>query len=232
MKVGAHIANIYTTDQKNKKRQTIMESAINLFRKQGFAQITMKQIADAAGISKGTVFRYFATKEDLFMSLLLERYQTYFKKLIAELNQTSGLTAQDFIALMVDQTKVLIQNNDVLVRLNAIRGPILEGKANMTETVNNRNRLYEVSRQLGELLSIKTEGLLTQNQFSHLFVIQSGIISGLMNMMSLGQFNHTELTVTYPDFNISLIPEAQQQMRFYLIQYLEEINQHEAEANS
>lgn len=226
------MANIYTTDQKNEKRQAIMQAAINLFRQQNYAQITMKQIADAVGSSKGTTFHYFATKEDLFMSLILERYQAYFNGLIRDLETRPALTEPAFIALMVDQTKVLIQDNDVLVRLNAIRGPILEGKANMAETVANRNRLYAVSQQLGTLLVHKTSGLLTQSQFSHLFVIQSGIISGLMNMMSLGQFNHTDLTATYPDFDIDLIPEAQQQMRFYLTQYLEEMTHHATATDS
>lgn len=226
------MANVYTTDQKNAKRQEIMQAAVTLFRQQSYAQITMKQIADAVGSSKGTTFHYFATKEDLFMSLLLERYQAYFNGLIAELATGPTLTAPAFITLMVDQTKVLIQDNDVLVRLNAIRGPILEGKANMAETVANRNRLYAVSRQLGDLLVRKTNGLLTQHQFSHLFVIQSGMISGLMNMMSLGRFNHTALTATYPDFDIDLIPEAQQQMRFYLTQYLKEMPTHAAATDS
>lgn len=230
--MGVVMANIYTTSQKNEKRQAIMQAAVDLFGKQNYAQITMKQIADTVGSSKGTTFHYFATKEDLFMSILLERYQAYFKGLLNELNGVTALTGRDFITLMVDQTQVLIQDNDVLVRLNAIRGPILEGKANMAETVANRNRLYEISRQLGALLVTKTGGLLTQPQFSHLFVIQSGIISGLMNMMSLSQFNHAELTVNYPDFDIDLVPAAQQQMRFYLIQYLEEMNQHATTADS
>jgi hypothetical protein len=52
----------------------------------------------------------------------------------------------------VKQSQNLIEHHATLVRLNAIRGPILEGKANMAETVAQRNRLYAVSQQLGDTL--------------------------------------------------------------------------------
>ncbi|PWS22116.1 TetR/AcrR family transcriptional regulator, partial [Enterococcus faecium] len=88
----------------------------------------------------------------------------------------------------------------VLIRLNAIRGPILEGKANMQETITQREALYRASQRLGQQLVIQTDHLLDQSQFSHLFIIQSGIISGLMNMAALTSFNHHKLSVNYPDF--------------------------------
>lgn len=219
------MANIYTSNQKAAKRNAIMAAAINLFAHKSYPEITMKQIADVVGSSKGATFRYFATKEDLFMSILLEDYQDYFTQLTTELAQQPPLSADAFIDWMTTQTRHLIEQHPVLIRLNAIRGPILEGKANMQETVAQRDALYAVSQQLGQQLVRQTDHLLTQARFSHLFIIQSGIISGLMNMASLTSFNHHQLAVDYPDFEIQLIPEAQQQVRYYLIQYLKEFAQ-------
>jgi hypothetical protein len=45
------------------------------------------------------------------------------------------------------------------VRLNTIRGPILEGKANMDETVAKRNSLYAISKQVGQKLFEKDQWL-------------------------------------------------------------------------
>ncbi|MGA3392367.1 TetR/AcrR family transcriptional regulator [Lactiplantibacillus pentosus] len=218
------MANIYTPNQKAAKRQAIMQAAIDLFAHKSYTEITMQQIAETVGSSKGTTFRYFATKEDLFMTILLEDYQRYFEQLIAALTQEANFSASEYIAWMVEQTKRLIEQHDVLIRLNAIRGPILEGKANMAETIAQRDALYAVSQRLGQQLVVQTDNLLTQAQFSHLFIVQSGIISGLMNMASLTSFNHQKLARTYPDFEIQLVPEAQQQIKFYLIQYLEEFS--------
>ncbi|WP_125709301.1 TetR/AcrR family transcriptional regulator [Companilactobacillus zhongbaensis] len=217
------MVNIYSQNQKDAKRQSIMDAAIQLFKNQSFSNITMKKIADTAGISKGTIFHYFQTKEDLFMSVLLENYYQFFSNMMLELNEYHRITKDEYIKIMVNQTSTLITKHDVLVRLNTIRGPILEGKANMDETVKKRNQLYSISKKLGQLLSDKTSGLLTQQQFSHILIIQSGIISGLMNMASLTRFNHTDLGIDYPDFEINLESEAKQQMRFYLTKYLEEI---------
>jgi AcrR family transcriptional regulator len=43
----------------------IQRCALELFRRQGFEETTVNQIATAAEVSPMTVFRYFATKEDI-----------------------------------------------------------------------------------------------------------------------------------------------------------------------
>ncbi|MDF7668826.1 TetR/AcrR family transcriptional regulator [Lactobacillus sp. ESL0703] len=224
--------NIHTTQQKQAKRELIMQVAMQLFAKQSYTQITMKQIADTAGVAKGTIFNYFATKEDLFMSILLEDYCVFFTKIIEQVKQQPEVTQAQFIDLMISSTRALINNHAELVRLNAIRGPVLEGKANMTETIKRRNKLYALSHELGELLAVKSNQLLTQGQFSHLFVIQSAIISGLMNMSSLASFNHQEVALTYPDFTIDLVGEAEAQMRYYLTGFFKEQTDNETSTNS
>jgi TetR/AcrR family transcriptional regulator, regulator of mycofactocin system len=45
-------------------RLRIERAALALFTRQGFDQVTTDQVADAAGISRRTYFRYFATKAD------------------------------------------------------------------------------------------------------------------------------------------------------------------------
>ncbi|WEV36778.1 TetR/AcrR family transcriptional regulator [Lactobacillus sp. ESL0677] len=224
--------NIHTVQQKRAKRQLIMQAAMQLFAKQSYTQITMKQIADAAGMAKGTVFNYFATKEDLFMSVLLEDYCAFFTKIIKQVSLKREVTQSDFTNLMISSTRELINGHAELVRLNAIRGPVLEGKANMAETIKRRNQLYAVSQELGTLLATKSKQLLTQGQFSHLFIIQSAIISGLMNMSSLASFNHHQVALTYPDFTIDLVAEAEAQMRYYLIGFFEEQKHNETSTNS
>ena len=50
---------------KQEARQTISSAAMALFEARGFDEVTISQVADAAGVSKMTVTNYFARKEDL-----------------------------------------------------------------------------------------------------------------------------------------------------------------------
>jgi AcrR family transcriptional regulator len=51
------------------KRRQIIEGAKRCFLKMGFEAASMNDITAEAGVSKGTVYVYFADKEDLFASL-------------------------------------------------------------------------------------------------------------------------------------------------------------------
>ena len=51
----------------------IAEAGMALFLDQGFEETTVDQIAEAAGISRRSFFRYFATKEDVVLGDMIEQ---------------------------------------------------------------------------------------------------------------------------------------------------------------
>lgn len=48
----------------------ILDAALEVFAMKGFRNATMEEIARSAGITKGTIYLYFASKEDVFLSML------------------------------------------------------------------------------------------------------------------------------------------------------------------
>ncbi|UQU63066.1 TetR/AcrR family transcriptional regulator [Couchioplanes caeruleus] len=53
--------------KKERTRDAIADAAISLFLARGFDQVSVSDIAATAEVSKPTLFRYFATKEDLVL---------------------------------------------------------------------------------------------------------------------------------------------------------------------
>src|SRR5579859_935664 len=58
--------------KKEETRRHIAATAIRLFLEHGFDQVSVAQVAEAANVSKMTVFNYFPTKEDLALAPIEE----------------------------------------------------------------------------------------------------------------------------------------------------------------
>lgn len=58
------------------KRQSIVDAARELFVSQGYGAVSMEAIARAAGVSKATLYAHFASKDQLFASIINEACQS------------------------------------------------------------------------------------------------------------------------------------------------------------
>jgi len=58
------------------RRNQLIDVAIDLFSRKGFAGTTTKEIATAAGVTEAIIFRHFATKQDLYKAILDARCGT------------------------------------------------------------------------------------------------------------------------------------------------------------
>ncbi|WP_404451702.1 TetR/AcrR family transcriptional regulator [Virgibacillus necropolis] len=67
----------------DQKREEIFQAGLKLFAQNGYSKTTIKEIAKEAGVSFGTVFTYFETKENLFRACVIEPL-AYFKEHMLE----------------------------------------------------------------------------------------------------------------------------------------------------
>jgi len=58
-----------TTTTRGEKRPLILKAATEVFSERGFAAVTVAEIADRAGIGKGTVYEYFSSKDELLFAV-------------------------------------------------------------------------------------------------------------------------------------------------------------------
>ncbi|MFD1200203.1 TetR/AcrR family transcriptional regulator C-terminal domain-containing protein [Brucella gallinifaecis] len=69
------------------KRQQILEGAQVVFLRMGFDAASMNDITREAGVSKGTIYVYFNSKEELFVALCEHYRRTMFSNLIDKLER-------------------------------------------------------------------------------------------------------------------------------------------------
>ncbi len=85
------------TSRSKLKREQILTAARRLFLRQGFAQTSTEAIRLEAGVSKETLYRYYASKEDLFADVLrqltLEQITTWHVERIGDSLDRESLPA-------------------------------------------------------------------------------------------------------------------------------------------
>ena len=59
--------------RKQARPQELLDAALQLFVERGFASTRMEEVAALAGASKGTLYLYYASKEDLLKAVIRER---------------------------------------------------------------------------------------------------------------------------------------------------------------
>ncbi|WP_332775954.1 TetR/AcrR family transcriptional regulator [Polaromonas sp.] len=72
----------------------LLDAALDLFVEKGFAATRSEEVAARAGVSKGTLFLYFPSKEELFKAVVRENISGRFKEWNDEFATFEGSTAE------------------------------------------------------------------------------------------------------------------------------------------
>jgi len=98
-------------------RTTIQREALRLFTEQGFDATTVDQIAEAAGVSPATFYRYFTSKED---SVVTDEYDPIIVQTIMERPSDEPLI--DLVrAMMGVVVQFIARDRDMLIARHAVR---------------------------------------------------------------------------------------------------------------
>jgi AcrR family transcriptional regulator len=85
---------------KPKKRGEIAQSATELFIKKGYSNLTISEIALNAGIAKGSIYKYFDSKEDIVFAIIELAQESYDKEILY--NIENAKTIEDKILALFD----------------------------------------------------------------------------------------------------------------------------------
>ena len=147
--------------RKEERPQEITDAALAAFAKNGYAATKVDEVAKRAGVSKGLLYLYFKTKEDLFKSVVrsfvVPRIDT-----LSRIIETSDLSSEEFLrGPFLDFARQLPGSPvGVIVRLMIAEGPkhpdlvqfywdnvVSRGFATITDIAATRRQKRRVSGQ-------------------------------------------------------------------------------------
>ena len=88
-------------EDKERRRQDILDHAWGLFQARPWAELTMTDVAEASGLSKAALYRYFETKEALFLEVEAARLGSWLRELGSELERLPRPASPEAVATLV-----------------------------------------------------------------------------------------------------------------------------------
>ncbi len=129
-----------SSEQKKERMNEIMEVTDHLFTEKTYHDITLTTIATSLGWSRGNLYKYVTTKEEIFLELYLEKQKSYFEDLKAAFAGNNHLSKEEFahtwahiLDLHHDYLKyygilaTIIETNVALERLVEFKRSVMNG---------------------------------------------------------------------------------------------------------
>jgi AcrR family transcriptional regulator len=135
--------------EKEARAGVIVASARELFARGSFASVTVEEISSRAGISKGTVFLYFATKEALALAVLELLLDEWTRDLEQRLTRLGMRGSPETVATAARKS---LESREELLALLPLMGAVLEANAPVEARGRFRGSLRDAANRLGRLL--------------------------------------------------------------------------------
>ncbi len=140
--------------KKPQQEEKIVDAAARLFGGQRFHEVRMEDIAAEAGVGKGTLYRYFSDKEELYLDLLERSSKQFLDRLEEEMGRAPGPRQQleacvaAIISFFDEQPHLF----DLIQRAEVLRDPnrAFPWEHIRDELVQKLCALFEQAKERGE----------------------------------------------------------------------------------
>ena len=106
-------------EKKLQKRNSLLQTAFELFTTKGVGNTSISDIADRAGVAKGTFYLYFKDKIDIKNKLIGHKTEKLFEKAVEALENNPKDTFSDKVVFVVNNIiDQLVENQALLLFIN------------------------------------------------------------------------------------------------------------------
>lgn len=164
-------------EEKQQREAKIIDAAQDLLMRKDFNAVNMNEIAQAAKLAKGTVYLYFSTREELFLSLFERHIESWFAAVVSLLDALPRpITAEAAAALF---TESLIDRPH-LTRLLALSATILEHNISYERALVHKTWLFGRVSEVGACVEAALG--LKPGEGAHLLLRLSVLVMGIEGM--------------------------------------------------
>ncbi|SLM30531.1 HTH-type transcriptional regulator [Desulfamplus magnetovallimortis] len=103
--------------EREARKQIIIDSALALFAKKPFYEVGMRDVADEAGVSPATLYRYFPSQEELFVEAFIQDISAVSREFENMVKKDQPATIEEFAVTYVDH---LVQNESTFQMMTYI----------------------------------------------------------------------------------------------------------------
>ncbi len=87
------------------RKKAIMDTALEVFAEHGYESTSISMLAKKAGVSKGLMYNYFISKEDLLIHIMMEGIEEMLP--LIDPNNDGILTKEEFIFLIDESFRIM-----------------------------------------------------------------------------------------------------------------------------
>ena len=142
-------------------RERLITAALELLVEYGYRGATSRKIAQAAGVNEITLFRHFASKDDLITTALIEKSEAHRMRLPAStgaLEDDLLRFAEELVRMITEESAFIIHLIPELSRLPALQQSVVTQSLNSVyDTISSFFQYYQqagvLNAEIGDLIS-------------------------------------------------------------------------------
>ncbi len=162
--------------EKQARKQIVIESALALFAKKPFFEVGMREVADEAGISPATIYRYFPSQEELFNEAFIQDISSASKDFKSMVQKDKPASIEEFGIKLVDhfiKNESMFQMITYLMLKDNLENPVM-GKFDSVTKI-----FFDLFEQLLKRHGVKNKDA---RMYSHSFIASlTGILMTFRN---------------------------------------------------
>ncbi|MEZ6013299.1 MAG: TetR/AcrR family transcriptional regulator [Hyphomonas sp.] len=137
-----------TEHEKSARREEILDAAERLVRGAANDRFAISAVAEKVGVSKSTIFLYFANKEELLLALYERAFQRFFTRLRESL--TDGMSGRAFCEAFIDSALV----NPTMLILRAQLAHTIERSVQLDSMISAKQKILKGGMACAERMEL------------------------------------------------------------------------------